>query len=335
MSVGSSALDVIASRITPVPAVAQAGPGGVAAGLEPAFGAGWEPGRRSPPPRRRSDHARQALGAAFFTAFLAAFLATFLVAFFALFFAVFFAAFFVAFLAGAFFAAGFFSATFLAGLLAETAARGLAGFFQQFRDFLQRQRCRLAVLGDLAVELAVADVRTVAAVEHLDVAAVELLDDAVAGDLFLLLDQGHGAVQVDGVGVVFLLQRGVHAAALGEGAEAADADGDVLVVVLAQLARQLEQLQRVLQGDRVDALARAQRGERRLLLVLDRADLHQRPVAAEARADRLAATSDRRRARARRWPRRVAATSVLSSTSCLNGSQNRSISGIQSSSPRD
>src|SRR5690606_25092359 len=114
-------------------------------------------------------------------------------------------------------------------------------------------------------------------------------DDAVARDLFLLLDQEHRALEVDGVRIVFLLQRSVDAAALGERPEAADADADFLAVGLAQLARQPEQLQRVLERDRVHALARAQRGEGRLLLVVGRADLGVRPVAAQAHANRLAA----------------------------------------------
>src|SRR5690606_263377 len=74
-------------------------------------------------------------------------------------------------------------------LLADAAAHGLAGLLHQPAHFLQRQRGRFAVLGDAAVEAAVADVGAVAAVEDLDVAALELLDDAVAGDLFLFLDQ--------------------------------------------------------------------------------------------------------------------------------------------------
>src|SRR5690606_12292994 len=68
---------------------------------------------------------------------------------------------------------------------AEPAAHRLAGLLQQLRHFLQGQRLRVAILGDAAVELAVADVRTVAAIGHLDVAALELLDDAVARELFL------------------------------------------------------------------------------------------------------------------------------------------------------
>src|SRR3546814_7602135 len=68
------------------------------------------------------------------------------------------------------------------------AAHGLAGFLHQLDHFLERQRRRFAVLGNAAVEPAVADVGAVAAVEDLDVAAVEFLDDAVAGDLFLFLE---------------------------------------------------------------------------------------------------------------------------------------------------
>src|SRR5690606_31276926 len=133
------------------------------------------------------------------------------------------------------------------GLLAEAAAHGLAGFLHQLLHFLERQRGRFAILGDAAAEAAVADVRAVAAIEDLDVAALEFLDDPVAGDLFLFLDQEHRARQVDGVRVVFLLQRGVGAAALGERPEATDADADFLALVLAELARQAEQVDRLLQ----------------------------------------------------------------------------------------
>src|SRR5690606_9975488 len=177
----------------------------------------------------------------------------------------------------------------LGGLLAEPPARRLAGFFDQPGGFLKRQRGRLDVLGDLGVELAVADVRTIAPIEHLDVAAVPLADDAVAGDLLLLLDQLHRPVETDGVGIIFLGEGGIGAATLGEGAEAPDADRHRLAVVLAQRARHLEQLQRLLEGDRVDALAGLQGGELRLLLVLHRAHLDQRAVLADARADGAAA----------------------------------------------
>src|SRR3546814_6097370 len=95
----------------------------------------------------------------------------------------------------------------------------------------------------------------------LDVGAIELLDDAVAGDVFLFLDQEYSVLEVDGVRVVFLLQRRIYAAPFGKGPETADADADFLAVALAELARQAEQVDRLLQGDRVHALAGAQRSE--------------------------------------------------------------------------
>src|SRR5690606_18825591 len=90
--------------------------------------------------------------------------------------------------------------------------------------------------------------------------------------------------------VVLLLERGVHAAALGERPEPADADADLLAVVLAQCARHLEQLERVLQRNRVHALAGTQRGELRLVLGVlgGAADRGIRSVTAEPDADRLA-----------------------------------------------
>src|SRR3546814_7164730 len=70
----------------------------------------------------------------------------------------------------------------------------------------------------------------------------------------------------------------------------ADADADFLAVALAELARQAEQVDRLLQGDGVHALAGAQRGEARLLFLAlgGAADRGVRPVAAQAHADRLA-----------------------------------------------
>src|SRR5690606_17920671 len=176
------------------------------------------------------------------------------------------------------------------GLLAEAAARGLPGFLEQGLHFLQGQRLGVAVLGDLAVEAAVADVGAEAPVEHLDVAALEGLDDPVAGDLLLLLDQEHRALQVDGVGIVLLLQRGIGAAAARERTEAADADADLLALVLAEHAREAEQVDRLLQRDRVHALPGAQRSEARLVLGVLRgaADGRVGPVAAQAHAHRLA-----------------------------------------------
>src|SRR5690606_22162969 len=90
--------------------------------------------------------------------------------------------------------------------------------------------------------------------------------------------------------VVLLLQRGIGAAALGERPEAADADADFLALVLAELARQAEQVDRFLQRDRVHALAGSQRGEARLLFLAlgGAADRGVRSVASQAHADRLA-----------------------------------------------
>src|SRR3546814_13536667 len=99
------------------------------------------------------------------------------------------------------------------------AAHGLAGFLHQLDHFLQRQRRRFAVLGNAAVEPAVAAVGAVAAVEDLDVAAVEFLDDPVAGDLFLLLDQEPRVREVDGVRFVSLFQPRIYAPPFGKGPE--------------------------------------------------------------------------------------------------------------------
>src|SRR5690606_37609460 len=132
------------------------------------------------------------------------------------------------------------------GLLrAEAAPRRLAGFLEQAGRLLQGQAGRVAVLGDLAVEAAVAQVRAETAIEHLDVAARELLDHPVARDLLLLLDQRHRAFEVDLVRVVVGLERCVGVAAPRERAEAADAHAHLHAVALAQHARQAEQLERL------------------------------------------------------------------------------------------
>src|SRR5690606_28172804 len=68
-----------------------------------------------------------------------------------------------------------------------------------------------------------------------------------------------------------------------------DADRDVLAVLaLAERARQLEQLERILERDRVHALAGTQGRELRLVLIVLGADLRERAVAAEAYLHRLA-----------------------------------------------
>src|SRR3546814_19830464 len=71
----------------------------------------------------------------------------------------------------------------------------------------------------------------------------------------------------DGVRVVFLLQRRIYAAPFGKGPETAAADADFLAVALAELARQAEQVDRLLQGDGVHALAGAQRGAARIIFL--------------------------------------------------------------------
>ena len=90
--------------------------------------------------------------------------------------------------------------------------------------------------------------------------------------------------------IVLLLEGGVGGATLDEGAEAADPGADLLTLVLAQHARQQEQLQRLLQGDGVHGLAGAQGSELRLLLGVfgSAANRGVRPVAAQPHAHRLA-----------------------------------------------
>src|SRR5690606_33781437 len=73
-------------------------------------------------------------------------------------------------------------------------------------------------------------------------------------------------------------------------AEAADVRGHGFAVRrLPELARQLEQVERRLEGDLVHFLPGTKARELRLLLVVLRADLHERAVAPHAHTDRTAA----------------------------------------------
>ncbi len=176
------------------------------------------------------------------------------------------------------------------GRLAETPALGpQRRRGEQFRTFGLGQRGRLAVLGNARVLLAVGDVGTVLAAQDLDRAVAETCDHAVAQRLGFLVQHFLRARQFDRIRIVGRLDRGVGLAVLDERSEAADADADRLAVIRdAEIARQLEQLQRVLERDRVDALARTQRSEARLFGVVLGADLRHRPVAAQAHAERAA-----------------------------------------------
>src|SRR5690606_31530276 len=71
--------------------------------------------------------------------------------------------------------------------------------------------------------------------------------------------------------------------------ESADVGGHRLALVgLAELARQFEQLERLVKGDLVHLLPWAQAREGRFLLVVPAADLHEGPVTPHAHGDRLA-----------------------------------------------
>ena len=73
-------------------------------------------------------------------------------------------------------------------LLREAAEAALAALRRgrdQLLALVQRQRLRLAILGDLRVLRAIGDVRTVAAVQHLDAGVREIDDDAVRVQHFL------------------------------------------------------------------------------------------------------------------------------------------------------
>src|SRR5512135_2251385 len=179
----------------------------------------------------------------------------------------------------------------LPGALAEAAtALGLdRRRGEQLGALAFRQRGWLAILRNARVLFAVGDVRSVAAVQYLDRAIAETRDQAIAREFGLLVQQFERARQFDRVRIVLVLQRCVDAAVLDERTEAADAGTDRHAIGrLAEVARELEQVQRIFERDRVDALARAQAREARLVVVVLGADLGHRPVATEAHGHRFA-----------------------------------------------
>src|SRR5882762_6373997 len=159
---------------------------------------------------------------------------------------------------------------------------------EQRAAFLERERLRVAVLRYLGVLLAIGDVRSVAAVQHLDALGRKVLDDAIG--IGFLLQPYHLARPLErhGIRVVFL-QRGVLAAVLHVRTETPDVGDDRLALRrFSERARQLEQLDRVRERERIHLLPRAQTCETRLLLIVLGADLDERAVAAHAHGDGLA-----------------------------------------------
>src|SRR5256885_2073094 len=171
---------------------------------------------------------------------------------------------------------------------ASEACAALGRRREQRAAFLEREGLGVAVLRYLGVFLAIGDVRSVAAVEHLDALGGEVLDDAIGVRFLLQAYHLERPLERHGVRVV-LLQRGVLAAVLHVRAETPDVGDDGFALRgLPELARQLEQLHRVGERDRIHLLPRAQAREPRLLLVVLGADLHERAVAAHAHGDGLA-----------------------------------------------
>src|SRR5256886_3370401 len=126
-----------------------------------------------------------------------------------------------------------------------TLFRSLGRRREQRAAFLEREGLGVAVLGYLGVLLAIGDVRSVAAVEHLDAFGGEVLDDAIG--VRFLLQAYHLARPLERHGVrVVLLQRGVLAAGLPVRAETPDVgEGGFPVVGFSAGGRQLEQIPRV------------------------------------------------------------------------------------------
>src|SRR5438046_8180030 len=151
---------------------------------------------------------------------------------------------------------------------ASEACAALGRRREQRAAVLEREGLGVAVLRYLGVLLAIGDVRSVAAVEHLDAFGGEVLDDAIGVRLLLQAYHLERPLERHGVRVV-LLQRGVLAAVLHVRAETPDVGDDGFALRgLPELARPLEQLPRVGERDRIHLLPRAQAREPRLLLVV-------------------------------------------------------------------
>src|SRR6267378_923018 len=178
------------------------------------------------------------------------------------------------------------------GTLALAPASESSAAFRRRREqraaLLECEQLRVAVLRYLGVLLAVGDVRSVAAVQHLDTLGREVLDDAIG--IRFLFQAYHLARPLERHGIrVVLLQRGVLAAVLHVRTETPDVGDDRLALRrLPERARQLEQLYRVRERERIHLLPRAQTCETRLLLIVIGADLYERAVAAHAHGDGLA-----------------------------------------------
>src|SRR5690606_12684286 len=177
----------------------------------------------------------------------------------------------------------------LRGLLLAAACGPFRRGREQRLALLERQRRRIGALRNLRVLRLVRDVRAVAPVQHLDAGFREVADDSIRIRDLLLLDQLERTLERDRVRVL-AADRGERVAVAHVRAEAADVRGHGFAVRrLPELARQLEQVERRLEGDLVHFLPGTKARELRLLLVVLRADLHERAVAPHAHTDRTAA----------------------------------------------
>src|SRR5690606_22357058 len=178
----------------------------------------------------------------------------------------------------------------VAGRLLFTSPSPLRSGRQQFLAFLEGQGAGLAILRHPCIFRFVRNVWPIAAVQHLDSLFLKIANDAICISDFFLLDQLERSRQLDRIRIIVAANGHELVPVAYIGTEAPDARQHRQPVRrLAELARQLEQLQRLLLRNVVHFLAGPQAGKLRFLLVVLRPDLHEWPVAAHAHRHRLAA----------------------------------------------
>ena len=147
----------------------------------------------------------------------------------------------------------------------------------------------MQALGQSVVLAVVGDVGSVAAVQDFHLRLfVESLEVALALLLAFLFDEGHRCLEGDGHGVFAFGQRHELLVVHDVRTEAAVADDHRTALKLAHGAGQLEQLEGLVERQRLHALVGGQLGELRLLLVLGSTNLYHRTEAADLHKHGLA-----------------------------------------------